>query len=60
MPFTSEIVGSMGKYFFRCDFLLLMDANEWISFECSDGGTCTPNIRNSCTRSHASEGENRT
>ena len=39
MPFTSEIVGSMGKYFFRCDFLLLMDANEWISFECSDGGT---------------------
>jgi hypothetical protein len=36
--------------------------NEWISYECSDeaAGTCTPNIRNSSTRSHASEGENRT
>jgi hypothetical protein len=45
---------------FTCDFLLLMDVNEWISYECSDEGTCTPNIRNSSTRSHASEGENRT
>jgi hypothetical protein len=24
---------------FCCDFLLLMDANEWMSFECSDEGT---------------------
>ena len=29
-------------------------------YECSDEGTCTLNIRNSSTRSHASEGENRT
>jgi hypothetical protein len=21
-----------------------MDVNEWISYECSDEGTCTPNI----------------
>ena len=42
---------------FRCDFLLLMDVNEWISYECSDEGTCTPNICTSSTRSHASEGE---
>ena len=37
-----------------------MDVNEWISYECSDEGTCTPNIHNSSTRSHPSEGENRT
>ena len=24
-----------------CDFLLLMDVNEWISYESSDEGTCT-------------------
>jgi hypothetical protein len=30
------------------DFLLLMDVNEWINYECSDEGTCTSNIRNSC------------
>ena len=23
---------------FCCDFLLLMDVNEWISYECSDEG----------------------
>jgi hypothetical protein len=45
---------------FRCDFLLLMDVNEWMSYECSDEGTCTPNIHNPSPRSHASEGENRT
>ena len=28
-------------------FFLLMDVNEWISYECLDEGTCTPNIRNS-------------
>ena len=32
---------------------------EWISYECSDEGTCTPNIRNSSTRSHALEGGSR-
>jgi hypothetical protein len=37
-----------------------MDVNECISYECSDEGTCTPTIHNSYTRSHASEGENRT
>jgi hypothetical protein len=42
----------------RCDFLLLMHVNEWITYECSDAGTCTPNIHNSSTRSHASEGGN--
>jgi hypothetical protein len=36
-----------------------MDVNEWMSYECSDGGTCSPNIHNSSTHSHASEGENR-
>jgi hypothetical protein len=34
-----------------------MDVNEWISCECSEVGTCTPNIGNSSTHSHASEGE---
>jgi hypothetical protein len=38
---------------FRCDFLLLMDVNEWISYECSDEGPCTSNIRNSSTRQSA-------
>jgi hypothetical protein len=28
-----------------------------MSYECSDKGTCTPNIRNCSTRSHVSEGE---
>jgi hypothetical protein len=37
-----------------------MDVNEPINYECSDEGTCTPNIRNSSTRSHALEGGNRT
>jgi ribonuclease PH len=37
-----------------------MDVNEWISYECSDEGTCTRNIRYSSTRSHAAKGENRT
>ena len=44
----------------RCDFLLLMDVNEWMSYECSDEGTYTQNVRNSSTRSHPSEEENRT
>ena len=34
-----------------------MDVNEWMSYECSDEGTHTQNIRNSSTRSHASEEE---
>jgi hypothetical protein len=29
-----------------------MDVNEWISYECSDEGTCTPNIRNSSILVH--------
>ena len=37
-----------------------MDVNEWISYEFSDEGACTPNIHNLFTRSHQSEGENRT
>ena len=45
---------------FRCDFLLLMDVNEWMSYECSDEGACTQSIPNSSTRSHTSEEENRT
>jgi hypothetical protein len=36
-----------------------MDVKEWMSYECSDEGTHTQNIRNSSTRSHASEDENR-
>ena len=41
-------------------FIRRTDAcDEWISYECSDEGTCTPNIRNSSTRSHALEGGNR-
>ena len=44
---------------FRCDFLL-MDVNEWMSYECSDEGTYTQNIHNSSTRSYTSEEENRT
>ena len=43
-----------------CDFPLLMDVNEWMNCECSDEGAYTPNIRNSSTHSHTSEGENRT
>jgi hypothetical protein len=31
-----------------------------MSYECSDEGTCTQNIRNSSTPSHPSEEENRT
>jgi hypothetical protein len=37
-----------------------MYANEWMSYECSDEGTYTQTIRNSSTRSHPSEEENRT
>ena len=32
---------------FRCNFLLLMDVNEWMSYECSDEGTFSRNIHNS-------------
>jgi hypothetical protein len=41
------------------DFLLLMDVNEWMSYEYSNEGTHTQNIHNSSTRSHPSEEENR-
>jgi hypothetical protein len=36
-----------------------MDANEWMSYKCSDKDTHTQNIHNSSTRSHASEEETR-
>ena len=36
-----------------------MHVNEWICYECSDEGPCTPKIRNSSSRSHALEGGNR-
>ena len=29
---------------FKRDFLLLMDVNEWISYECSDEGTSVNSI----------------
>jgi hypothetical protein len=29
---------------FRCDFLLLMDVNEWMSYECLDEGTSVRHI----------------
>ena len=41
------------------DFLLLVDVNEWMSYECSDEGTYTQNIHNPSTLSHVSEDENR-
>ena len=47
-------------YDFRCDFLLVMDVNEWMRYECSDESTCTQNIGNSSARSDPSEEENRT
>jgi hypothetical protein len=37
-----------------------MYVNEWMSYECSDEGTYTQIIHNTSTRSHVSEGENRT
>jgi hypothetical protein len=36
-----------------------MDVKEWMSYKCSDEGTCTQNIHNLSTRSHPSEEENR-
>jgi hypothetical protein len=34
-----------------------MDVIEWMSYECSDEGTCTQNICTTSTRSHPSEEE---
>ena len=45
---------------FQCDFLLVMDVNEQMSYKCSDEGTYIQNIHTSSARSHPSEGENRT
>ncbi len=42
-----------------CDFLLLVDVNEWMSYKYSDAGTTTQNICKSSTLSHRSEDENR-
>ena len=51
---------------FRCDYLLLMDVNDWMSCECSDEDTPygvhilrSQNIHYSYTRSHPSEKEYR-
>ena len=41
-----------------CDFLLVMDVKEWINVQMRVHVLRT--FRNSSTRSHASEGENRT
>ena len=35
---------------FRCDFLLLMYVNEWMSWECLDEVTYTQSIHNLFTR----------
>ena len=37
---------------FSCDFLLLMDVNEWIYYECSDEGTYTQNIKRQFFQCH--------
>jgi hypothetical protein len=44
---------------FCWDFLLLIDVNEWMSYECSDKRTYSQNIHNSSTHSHAPEEETR-
>ena len=51
---------------FRCDYLLLMDVNDWMCCECSDEDTPygvhilrSQNIHYSSTRSHPSEKEYR-
>jgi hypothetical protein len=41
------------------DFLLLTDANEQTSHECSGEEAQTQHIRHKSTRSHLSKGENR-
>ena len=51
-PFTRAI--------FCCDFLLLTDVNEWINNECAECAFPRLNIRDWFTRSHPSNGENRT
>jgi hypothetical protein len=40
------------------DFLLLLDVNEWLRYECSDEGTYTQKNHNSSTHSHISKEEN--
>jgi hypothetical protein len=45
---------------FGCDFLLLIDVNEWINNECAECVLPHLNIRDWFTRSHPSKGENRT
>ena len=44
----------------RCDFLPLVDVNEWMHYECSNEGAYIQNNDNSSIRSHASKVENRT
>jgi hypothetical protein len=55
--FSKAVVGGMLKLVntcnfccdCRCDFLLLMYVNEWMSWACLDEGTCTPSIHNLLT-----------
>ena len=51
-PFTRAI--------FCCDFVLLMDVNEWINNECPECVLPHLSICDWITRSHPSKGENRT
>ena len=46
-------------YDFQCDFLLLIDVNEWTNNECAECMLPHLNICHWCTRSHPSKGENR-
>jgi hypothetical protein len=45
---------------FKCDFLLMMDVNEWMSYQCSEYMYPHLNIRNSSTRSYSLKDKNRT
>ena len=45
---------------FRCEFLLLMDVNEWMSYECSHEVIYVMHSQLTYTRSHAPKEENRT
>ena len=60
--FQAKFFNCINKHYscrnFRCDFLLPMEVNEWISYKYSDEGLYTQNIHNSSTRSHVSEEEN--
>jgi hypothetical protein len=46
------------RYGFLCDFLLLMDVNEYSSYECSGEEARAQDIPYKSTRSHPSKEEN--